>query len=342
MRAVSAQPTVLARLAAPLLHVCGEIGGSKLATELAERFELTPELLRDPEARIPLPRFYKLLEHATTKAGDPALGWRYSIELEPEAMGLLGFMAVTAPNFGTVLDRMLRYQHLMSEGERMTSERVDGCLRVRMDMWGPGRPAHRIWAEAAFIDVVVNGRKLVERHFDVREVRLRHPRHAGAERLAELLGCPLRFDAEDYAIEIPLEVLELPIVSADPAMFEYFDREAARRSESLDGEADDLLTRIARAIEQSLPEGVPTIAEVAERLHTSSRTVQRRLQDRGTSLRALVDERREQLARRYLAEGLSIAEISFLLGFSEPSAFHRAFRRWTGSTPSEWRSRRRD
>lgn len=340
MRAMSVEPTVLARLVAPLVRLCGEVGGSKLAIELAERFELDPETLNDPDARVPLPRFYDLLEYATASAGDPALGWRYSIELEPESMGLLGLLALTAPDFGTVLDRMLRYQHLISEGERMTSERVGDCLVVRMAMWGPSRPAHRIWAEAAFIDVVVNGRKLVDRRFEVREIRLRHPRHAGAERLAELLDCPLRFDAEDYAVELPLDVLDLPIVGADPAMFEYFDREAARQTESRDRDQDDLLTRVARAIDHELPDGVPTLADIAKRLHTSPRTVQRRLHEHGTSLRGLVDERREQLARHHLAEGLSIAEISFLLGFSEPSAFHRAFRRWTGSTPSDWRTRR--
>src|SRR5690606_5280525 len=95
-----------------------------------------------------------------------------------------------------------------------------------------------------------------------------------------------------------------------------------------------------RVIEAALPEGVPELAELAERLGCSARTLQRRLAEHGTSLRKLIDEVRHQLALRHLAAELSIAEVSFLLGFSEPSAFHRAFRRWTDRTPAQWRTDR--
>ncbi|MFV8752864.1 AraC family transcriptional regulator [Nannocystaceae bacterium ST9] len=341
MLAMPAEPTVLARLAGPLMTLCGELGGAALASELAERFGLAPTLLDDPDARIPLARFHDLLELALDRTGEPSLGQRYSDDLDPRTMGLLGFLAATAADFGVVVDRMIRHQRLISEGERMSIARAGERVIVEIHPWGPTRPAHRIWTEAAFVDLIANGRRLVGERFEVHEVRLRHARHPGAEALAERLACPLRFDAEDYAAELPASALALPIAGADPAMFEFFDREAARRSEALD-EAHDWLAAVRRAIEHALPEGVPTLEHLAERMRVSPRTLQRRLHDRGSSLRELVDELRSTLARRHLAAGLSIAEVSFLLGFSEPSAFHRAFRRWLGVTPVEWRARRHD
>lgn len=335
MEAMSAEPTVLARIAGPLLAVCGQLAGSALMIELVERFGLGPSLA-DPDARIPLPRFYDLLEFASAKTDEPKLAQHYSSDIEPEALGLIGLLAMTAPDLGTLLDRTIRYQQLIAEGERISlAERGDRVI-LRMQPWGPTRLAHRIWTEAGFVDMIVNGGRLLAEPFVVHEARFRHARHAGADSLAELLGCPLRFDAEDYAIEFDRAALALPVVGANPAMFEFFDREAARRSEPL-GEHDDLLAALRRAIEHALPEGPPSLETLAARLHMSPRTLQRRLHERESSLRSLVDDLRSELARKHLAAGLAIAEVSFLLGFSEPSAFHRAFRRWVGVTPIDWR-----
>lgn len=120
-------------------------------------------------------------------------------------------------------------------------------------------------------------------------------------------------------------------------MFAFFDREAARRVAEQPPLAPTLLDALRRVIEAALPEGVPELPALAERLGCSARTLQRRLAAHGSSLRAVIDELRHELALRHLAADLSIAEVSFLLGFSQPSAFHRAFRRWTEQTPAQWR-----
>jgi AraC-like DNA-binding protein len=188
--------------------------------------------------------------------------------------------------------------------------------------------------------MVVNGRQLVGHEFEVLEIRFRHAAPAEAERLCETLAAPVRFEAEDNALVLPEAVMALPLPSADPAMFAYFDREAARRVAEHGHPSATVLDELRRVIEATLPEGVPELASLAEQLGLSPRTLQRRLAEQGSSLRKLIDELRHELALRHLAAGLSIAEVSFLLGFSEPSAFHRAFKRWTDRTPAQWRGER--
>jgi AraC-like DNA-binding protein len=331
-------PTIAGRVIAPLLDACAKLGGARLSLELSRRYDLPA--LDDPETRVPLSRFYDLLEHAAKLTGDDLLGLHYSLALDPASFGVLGFLAMTSPNLGTAFDRMFRYQALLVEGETGTIERAHGRVTVSMDNWGPPRLAHRLWTEAAMVDMVVNGRQLVGRDFEVIEIRFRHAAPAKAAQLREALAAPLRFDAEDNALVVPESVFALPMPSADPAMFEFFEREAARRVAEQGPRGGSMIDDTRRLVEAALPEGVPELATLADRLACSPRTLQRRLADHGTSLRKLIDDLRRELALRHLAAELSIAEVSFLLGFSEPSAFHRAFRRWTDRTPAQWRADR--
>jgi AraC-like DNA-binding protein len=94
-------------------------------------------------------------------------------------------------------------------------------------------------------------------------------------------------------------------------------------------------------VAEELSRGVPTVEDVARRMATSERTLRRRLEEGGSSFRELLDDTRERLARNYVRDRrMALSEVAFMLGFSEPSAFHRAFKRWTGTTPAAFRSRR--
>ncbi|HLT39255.1 MAG TPA: AraC family transcriptional regulator [Enhygromyxa sp.] len=334
------EPTIAARLVAPLLDACARLGGAGLGLELGRRFDLDPARLRDPEHRIPLPRFYDLLEQAAAATGEDLIGMHYSLGLDPASFDVLGFLAMTSPNLGTAFERMFRYQALLAEGETGGIARARGRVTLSLVNWGPPRLAHRLWNEAAMVDIVVNGRQLVGTKFEVVEVRFRHSPPAAVERLRATLDAPLRFDAEDNAVVVPEDVLALAMPGADPALFDYFDREAARRVAEQRSPGQTVLDDVRRMIEAALPEGVPELATLAERLGCSARTLQRRLAEHGSSLRELIDDVRRELALRHLAAELSIAEVSFLLGFSQPSAFHRAFRRWTDRTPAQWRTDR--
>ena len=130
---------------------------------------------------------------------------------------------------------------------------------------------------------------------------------------------------------------EVPQLAADPAMSSIMERHLSRLLRDLPPD-ETFAARVRHVLIEELRRGEPTLDRLAARLRMSERTMQRRLSQQGTSLQALLDEVRHDLSLRHLGESReSIAEIAFLLGFSEVSAFHRAFKRWTGSTPGAYR-----
>ena len=168
-------------------------------------------------------------------------------------------------------------------------------------------------------------------------VRARPEDPAWRAEIERYLGCVPVYGARHTRITFSHEDWARPLVGANPrlrATLEAHALELAREASQAQGFGAKVRTVIA----QNLREGEPRIGDVARRLGMTARTLQRRLQDEQLGFTALVDAARLDLARRYLAdESLSISEVSFALGYSEPSAFTRAFKRWSGSAPAEYR-----
>jgi AraC-like DNA-binding protein len=148
--------------------------------------------------------------------------------------------------------------------------------------------------------------------------------------------CPLRFGEAVASMTLPAEVLDKPLPAANRVLALALDRTLSACLDKL--RRDDIVSRTKSAITEHLPSGNPTSAGVAADLHLTSRTLQRKLVAEGTTYRTLVDAVRQELAESYLADGdFSLTEISYLLGFSSPAAFTRAFKRWTGLPPQQFR-----
>ena len=134
------------------------------------------------------------------------------------------------------------------------------------------------------------------------------------------------------------EDLALPLARADAQLGELL-RGLAEDALKKRTVAESPLDNVRRILAEELQRGVPSLDVVASRLATSERTLRRRLEGEGTTFRALLDETRAELARVYVADArMPLAEVAFMLGFSEPSAFHRAFKRWTKTTPAAFRA----
>jgi AraC-like DNA-binding protein len=162
------------------------------------------------------------------------------------------------------------------------------------------------------------------------------PKPAGIDR-ERALGCPVRFGAPESRAVLWRAPLERPLPRHDPALFAYLERHAQALLAGVPAEGG-VVERVQRLITEGLRSGEPVQAEVARRLALSERTLQRGLREADTSFAAILDAVRRQLAQLHLSErSLALHEVAFLLGYSEPSAFHRAFRRWTGQTPQEFR-----
>jgi AraC-like DNA-binding protein len=150
-------------------------------------------------------------------------------------------------------------------------------------------------------------------------------------------GCPVHFGMDMDALLISHDTMRVPNRVGDRSIVQFFDTQLERELSEFDDNAS-LERRVRMQISQSLSQGIPTVATIAGHFGMSGRTLQRRLSDRGYSFQTLVDESRRELAERLLRETeYPLAEVAFLTGFSEQSAFNRAFKRWAGQTPRSFR-----
>src|SRR6201989_2516674 len=148
-------------------------------------------------------------------------------------------------------------------------------------------------------------------------------------------GCPVHFGAAAFVIELPLSALDIPFPTSDPTVGEMCERMVAQLAAEQGG---CITARVRQALMQLISKGDPRRELVAATLCMSERTLQRRLTEEGTSFIELVDDTRRELAQRYFVNGAySPTEMSFALGFSDPSNFYRACKRWFGRTPNTLR-----
>ncbi|WP_437809797.1 AraC family transcriptional regulator ligand-binding domain-containing protein [Sorangium sp. So ce1078] len=344
-RAPARAPTIWARTAAQLADHAAQRGADRAALLEAAGLEaagLEAAALADPDARVPLPAFYALLEAAVAAAADPHLGLDFAGRFQPEHFDALGFLAMSSPTLGEALERMLRYQQIWNEGERYTLEIRGRCAHLTFAPHGPDRPAHGQVAEMFAFDVLVNAGRMCGDPIQAVAVRFRHAPEGDPEEKARRLGSPVLFGAPQTELVMPVEALDRPLPHANEALAAFLERHVRVIAASLPGAAPPALSERVRALlGERLREGAD-LGALAARLRMSPRTLQRRLGDEGTSIHALLDEVRRGRAAALLEADMAIGEVAYVLGYSEPSAFHRAFRRWTGVTPEAFRARARE
>jgi AraC-like DNA-binding protein len=172
------------------------------------------------------------------------------------------------------------------------------------------------------------------------EVRFAHLSPRDSRDHERFFGVPMRFAAGENALVLPAALLDLPCHRTDPSLLSLLDGYAADRLVVL--RPTTFADRARTALSEELRVGKVTAQGLAVRLKVSVRTLHRSLADEGTSYRRILDQLRFDLAKRHLSDDrLSVAEVAFLVGFSEISAFHRAFKRWTGRTPVTFRAEAR-
>lgn len=307
------------------------------ADRFLERAGVDASTLAEDDARVPLRTAVRAWEAAAEVSGDPAFGLRFPSRVPRGTMSVYEYVLRSSESVGAALDRMVRYQRLVHEAVSVHVEERGDELWLAHRLSAPGLASPRHAVEAAVAGWIVQIRSLTGREIDPILVCFRHQAPSDVSEHRRLFRAPIRFGAAENALALPRAVLDWPTVSADPALGAILERHAnAALSQLKDDER--AASRVRRALADELRGGEPTLALVAKKLRVHERALQRQLAEEGVTFRTLLDELRRDLSARYLAEpGTSIAEVSFLLGFSEPSAFHRAFRRWYGHTPAEHR-----
>lgn len=286
----------------------------------------------EPAGGLPL-----LYEHAARLTGDPAFGLRVGLESHPGMFDVLGHAVMSCDTLGRGFDTIARYQRVLQDGAEVRLA-VDGRLaRVSYTIVDPTVGPCRQEIEATIGILVGFLRSTFGADFVPRGVELAHPAPADPRVHHELLGAPIAFDAPTSSLAFDAALLERAMPRRDPVLSAILERQLRDALARLPAHAG-LVGDVRAAIAPRLPRGEPAVTEIGRALGMSARTLQRRLQEQGASFGGILDDVRRELALRYLQDrARETADAAFLLGYADLSAFHRAFRRWTGRAPGEWR-----
>jgi AraC-like DNA-binding protein len=300
----------------------------------------TPEELEeiralDPDDRIPIARAHEMLGDALQRTGDPELGLKAGRCATSGDYGVLNYVIRSAATVEEGIIASQRYLRLLTDAMEYRLELEGTRVVLRLDSKVPlDRTAVDYQASLTHTTQLVPFAGAIPNL----EWWFPHDRPADAGEYQKTFGAAaLRFSAPAFAYSFDAAYLKAPLPTADANLNQIVRKHADHLLSELP-RSRNLTEAVRELIIQELASGQPTAAQVAVRLRMNQRTLARRLQSEGTTFSALFDDLRRGLALRYLLRNdLRISEVVFLLGFSEVATFYRAFRRWTGQTPVEYR-----
>jgi AraC-like DNA-binding protein len=289
--------------------------------------------LDDPDTMIPSWACDAIFGRACEQRRHPNLGAHLGATTPIGAYPLLDYLVVTSDTVGGALEQLVRYFHLVNAPFRLAIADDGDVVRLVI------HAATAFAAEYETSIVVHHIGEETEHRLRPMCVNLQHE-PANLADLERLLGCRVRAPSPWTGVEFSKQSLRLPLRRRDPVLRAVLEGHAATvATRSLTSEDPSTVARVRSALASCLPRGVPEIGVIARQLAVSPRTLQRRLAAEGVSYQQLVDLVRREAAERLLRDAsLAIGEVGYLLGFSEPSAFHRAFKRWHGVTPQQYRT----
>ena len=324
----SSGPCYSARLIEPFLRVLAD-SGQLDSVVLAS---LRPA---DPETRVPIGHAHELLELAVRWLKDPDLGLKAGQLMSTGDCGAVDYTISSAPTVRDAIDAAVRYTRLVNEVIAISLE-VDGqraLLRVDCDL-----PMPRAAADFMMAGFYNTHARAWLGSLPGLECWFRHPTPAARDAYRSAFGgARLRVAAPCHAFAFEQSLLDAPLAGANPKLHSVVRRHAEQLLSQLPV-SHSLTERVRQLLMGELSHGRLTAQQVAGQLRMSRRTLCRKLESEGTSFTALLADLRQRLALQYVGgHDLGLSEIAFLLGFSEAAAFHRAFKRWTGQTPLEYR-----
>lgn len=325
--------TPVATLPRILLDALQAAGVDTLA--LASRLGLSPASFETGMTFTEADRF---LCAAWDAAADPCIGLRAGSAMQPERFGVVGIAAMSSADFGTAVQRKARYWRLIW-GDAYEVRLAGAEAAAVLTPAGPARPYTQAKVDMELVSLLNFGRRFTGQHIVPLRLTLCQPTPAWRQRYEEAFACPVHFSASENSLVFARQDFALPLLSrnAEVAALMAGGAEAALARLG----AGAMRSQVGLVIDRMLEGDEPTLKAVAGRMHRSVRTLQRQMADEHLRFTDVLDERRRAAGERYLAGSTATAqEVAFLLGFSTPSSFFRAFKRWTHQTPEEWRRAR--
>jgi len=296
---------------------------------------IDPSARDDPNARVPRKSLDRLIAAVYKETGDITYGVKAVQNVHPSHLGPLGYAWMTSASLGDACQRLERFSRVVMDRLRFSHLCAEEGVYVRID-FDKGADVglmNYLFNMALFIQMI---RLNLGSDFNPLKVSLNFPKPTESDTIQSHFQCTLEYDAplnqllishKDWQHKLPRVNAELALMH-DEIVIRYLSRVKKQ----------DIINQVKAAIFELLGSGNVTAEDIANKLHITSRTLRRRLDEEGASYGGILKDLRQELAMQYIRDAsMALTEISYLLGFSQPSSLSRAFRLWTGKSPTEIR-----
>lgn len=328
--------TVLSVATRAVVDACAKLGLD--TQELLAGAGLSHAVIADPNQRIAAENADALWQRAYEVANDPYLALHAAEALPFGAYKVLDFIVGNAPTIGEGLTRVLHYFPIVDPRAVLTIREQPGAVEITMESrQGPlPGPAQEFTLAA----LVLRSRASTDTAWPLQQINFAMEDPDNSTEHERIFECPIRFSQPRAQLVVSRETWDQPVSGSNAALFGVLEEHATRLLDELSSaQPPSLLDNVRAVLREELGGGDVRAVHVAKRLGFGERTLQRRLSEVNTTYIEVLANAREQMARKYLREPeISIAEVAFLLGFAEQSSFTRAFKRWTGKPPGDWRA----
>jgi len=311
-------------------------------TQIFARYGVSLAALNDPHAQVAADVEFDVWAALVSETNDPLIGLKLADVIPDGAYWTYEYLLRHSATIGAALEKAVRYQRIFANDVQLILVEQGNCSIARLDHAGMGggeypHPAQATECLFAAIFRAIHGLVPSAR---AKEVRFTHARLGPVTEYSRRFGCRVRFAQPYNEVVFATEMLSREVVSADQRLAHVLEEHVQRVLATVP-DLDPWLPRARSALDGLLAARAASLPQLAKALHVSARTLRRRLAERGSSYRELLDDARRRLAlQRVLDVDASFEEITGALGFHDVSAFYRAFRRWTESTPAAYRARR--
>ena len=295
-----------------------------------------PESVKSPDAYIPIDTYLMIQDGAAEYVNDPYFGLHMGEFAEAGSWSILGYMMMNCKTMGEAFEKSGKYSRII--GNMIEGRAELKFKKVRIVLFTPPHAPKmsRHCYESTLSSSVRMMRLLSGVHVNPLEVTFIYPKPESTAEYERVFCCPVKFGQKDNSMTLDWSIGNMPIRMANSALLEHFEKYAQDFLAQM--ERNDEHTRaVTKIILSRLDDETLSIQKVAKEMAVSVRTLQNHLEAEGVVFSDLLRDIREKLAKRYLRENYSVEQITYLLGFSEPSVFRKAFKKWSGVTPREYR-----
>jgi AraC-like DNA-binding protein len=305
--------------------------------QILRAFGLQRSAFKNSDGFIASSIFARILEEAARATADECFGLHFGEHYNPKNIGPLAYVVLNSATIAVAIENAERYLHIHNEAANLSFgiEGEKAYLRFLLaDLAIESPRQHNEYSMAVALNTL---RIMAGSHWVPLEVQFAHEAPARTSEHLRVFGSPVLFDCATNALVVDRDFVERQVPAADQRLYRILKQHVERILSEMPRQSD-LLCAVRRAIAESMRDGDPKLARVTKKISMSRRTLQRRLKEQGAVFKTLTDDTRRRFALDYLRDRKqTLTEIAFLLGYSEVSAFNRAFKRWTGKTPLDYR-----